>query len=326
MSSSGSQADYTNTGLTTGPHPMLWIREQLAEDEQVWRASDLEHAAHGTRLRIGGMVICRQRPGTAKGFVFISLEDETGVANAIVTPQLFEKERLLITSEQFMVIEGILQNVENVIHVKAERLQAANLPGLQRAGVARLSLRVTAMKVRESNAGFIVLRSDGGVDPDTAEVYSAQAFTLYLCSKTIVGLLLMAVLSLPVVTYPHIHGLMSAPLSREQIKRAGELIEELERIEGELQAIFAGGGAGRTATKQPAAAAAGRKKRTMSPAARERIAAAQRARWAKTRQNGTAQPVRAKKKKKTKRTMSPEARAKIAAAQKRRWAKQRRAK
>ena len=135
-------------------------------------------------------------------------------------------------------------------------------------------------------------------------------------------LLLTAILSLPVITYPHIHGLMSAPLSREQIKRAGELIEELERIEGELQAIFAGDGAGRTAAKQPAAAA-GSKKRTMSPAARARIASAQRARWAKARQNGTARPVRAKKKK---RTMSPEARAKIAAAQKRRWAKQRRAK
>jgi error-prone DNA polymerase len=75
------------------------------------------------------MVICRQRPGTAKGFVFISLEDETGVANAIVTPQLFEKERLLITSEQFLVIEGILQNVERVIHVKALRLEPLLYPG-----------------------------------------------------------------------------------------------------------------------------------------------------------------------------------------------------
>jgi error-prone DNA polymerase len=123
------QADYTNTGLTTGPHPMLWMRQQLAADQQVWRASDLEHAAHGTRLRIGGMVICRQRPGTAKGFVFISLEDETGVANAIITPQLFEEERLLITSEQFLVIEGILQNVERVIHVKALRLEPLLYPG-----------------------------------------------------------------------------------------------------------------------------------------------------------------------------------------------------
>jgi error-prone DNA polymerase len=125
-----ARADYLTTGLTTGPHPMAWLREQLAETARIWRAKDLEKAPHGTRLRIGGMVICRQRPGTAKGFVFISLEDETGVANAIVTPQLFEKQRLLITSEEFMIIEGILQNVDNVIHVKAEHISALLYPGL----------------------------------------------------------------------------------------------------------------------------------------------------------------------------------------------------
>lgn len=64
-------------------------------------------------------MIARQRPGTAKGFVFLSLEDETGVANAIINPQLFQKKRLLITSEQFLMIEGTLQNLDNVISVKA---------------------------------------------------------------------------------------------------------------------------------------------------------------------------------------------------------------
>jgi error-prone DNA polymerase len=114
-----TRADYSGTGLTTGPHPMLHIRERLAD---IWRAADLERAPQGTYLRIAGMVICRQRPGTAKGFVFISVEDETGVANAIVTPQLFEQCRLLIGEEPFLVIEGFLQNVERVIHVKAERI------------------------------------------------------------------------------------------------------------------------------------------------------------------------------------------------------------
>jgi len=98
---------------------MILIRERLAN---IWRAKDLDHAPNGTYLRIAGMVICRQRPGTAKGFVFISIEDETGVANAIVTPQLFERSRLLISEEPFLVIEGILQNIENVIHVKAARI------------------------------------------------------------------------------------------------------------------------------------------------------------------------------------------------------------
>jgi error-prone DNA polymerase len=111
-----TQADYSGTGLTTGLHPMARLRDRLPE---VWRASDLPSARDGTWLRIAGQVICRQRPGTAKGFVFISLEDETGIANAIVTPQLFESQRLLITEEPFLIIEGPLQNQRGVIHLKA---------------------------------------------------------------------------------------------------------------------------------------------------------------------------------------------------------------
>ena len=71
-------------------------------------------------VRIAGAVIARQRPGTAKGFVFLSLEDETGIANAIITPQIYEKYHLVIVHQQFLVIEGQLQNQENVISVKAE--------------------------------------------------------------------------------------------------------------------------------------------------------------------------------------------------------------
>ncbi len=112
-------ADYAGTSLTTGPHPMALLREKAPH---LWRASDLESARHGERVVIGGMVICRQRPGSAKGFVFVSVEDETGVANAIVTPQLYERCRLVIGEEAFLAIEGIVQNVDRVIHVKAERL------------------------------------------------------------------------------------------------------------------------------------------------------------------------------------------------------------
>ena len=117
-----TRADYSATGLTTGPHPMSLIRARITEEHDIWRASDLEHAPTGTLLRIGGLVICRQRPGTAKGFVFISLEDETGTANAIVTPQIFEQCRLLISEEPFLMIEGVVQNIDRVIHVKARRI------------------------------------------------------------------------------------------------------------------------------------------------------------------------------------------------------------
>jgi error-prone DNA polymerase len=114
------QADYETMNLTTGPHPMKLLRAQLPD---AWRAIDLAQAPHGATVRIAGNVICRQRPGTAKGFVFISLEDETGVSNAIVTPDLFERLRLLITEEPFLLIEGEVQNSDGVVLIKTKRIK-----------------------------------------------------------------------------------------------------------------------------------------------------------------------------------------------------------
>jgi error-prone DNA polymerase len=116
-------ADFRGTGLTVGPHPMAYHRERM-DAMGVRKASDLAGIPNGKYLRIGGCVIARQRPGTAKGFVFLSLEDETGVANAIIMPDLFQKNRLLVTSEQFLMVEGILQNQDNVISVKAQRVMS----------------------------------------------------------------------------------------------------------------------------------------------------------------------------------------------------------
>ena len=114
------RADYDTMNLTTGPHPMKLLRESLPN---IWRAIDLIHAHHGSTIQIAGNVICRQRPGTAKGFVFISLEDETGVSNAIVEPDLFEQFRLVITEEAFLLIEGEVQNSDNVILIKARDIR-----------------------------------------------------------------------------------------------------------------------------------------------------------------------------------------------------------
>jgi len=116
-----TQADYQETGLTVGPHPMALLREGFPH---IWRASDLPQARHGDRISIAGNVICRQRPGTAKGFVFISLEDETGIANAIVSPALFEKRRLTITQERYLVITGSVQSRDNTILIRATRVEA----------------------------------------------------------------------------------------------------------------------------------------------------------------------------------------------------------
>ncbi|HVD95421.1 MAG TPA: error-prone DNA polymerase [Candidatus Limnocylindria bacterium] len=114
-------ADYETMNLTTGPHPMKLLRETLPN---IWRAIDLRHARHGSIIQIAGNVICRQRPGTAKGFVFISLEDETGVSNAIVEPDLFERFRLVITEEAFLLIEGEVQNSDNIVLIKAREIKS----------------------------------------------------------------------------------------------------------------------------------------------------------------------------------------------------------
>jgi len=116
-------ADYAGTSLTIGPHPMSLRRPELAL-RGVLRASDLPSGRHGRRVRVAGAVITRQRPGTAKGFVFLTLEDETGIANIIVRPDLFSEQRAAIVGEPYLLVEGTLQIQEGVTSVKAERLHS----------------------------------------------------------------------------------------------------------------------------------------------------------------------------------------------------------
>ena len=115
-------ADFHGTGMTVGPHPMAYYREEM-NSRRVLRAIDLGGIRNGTRVRVAGAVIARQRPGTAKGFVFLSLEDETGISNAIITPDIFEQHRFTILQGRFLLIEGRLQNIDNVISVKADRVE-----------------------------------------------------------------------------------------------------------------------------------------------------------------------------------------------------------
>ena len=115
-------ADYEGTGLTIGPHPMSFRRRELAM-RGVLRAVDLPQGRHGRRVRVAGAVITRQRPGTAKGFVFLTLEDETGVSNIIVRPPLFAEQKMIILEQPFLLIDGRLQIQDGVTSVKAERCQ-----------------------------------------------------------------------------------------------------------------------------------------------------------------------------------------------------------
>jgi error-prone DNA polymerase len=115
-------ADYAGTGLTIGPHPMALRRNDLAL-KGVLRAMDLPQARDGRRVRVAGMVITRQRPGTAKGFVFRTLEDETGISNVIVRPDLFDRERLTVIRQPFLLVDGVLQHQDGVLSVRAEHVE-----------------------------------------------------------------------------------------------------------------------------------------------------------------------------------------------------------
>ncbi len=115
-------ADYAGTGLTTGPHPMHYRRADLRR-MGVCSARELHQLPNGTYVCAAGAIIARQRPGTALGFIFLSMEDETGIANVIIHPQLYERERILVTRGKFLKVYGKLQNSDSVVHVKAEALE-----------------------------------------------------------------------------------------------------------------------------------------------------------------------------------------------------------
>jgi error-prone DNA polymerase len=115
-------ADYGGTGLTVGPHPMSYHRASLT-GLGITKAADLAALRDGIYARIAGCVIARQRPGTASGFVFLSLEDESGISNAIIHPDLYERNRVAVTSGKILLVEGTLQNQDGVVSVKASAVR-----------------------------------------------------------------------------------------------------------------------------------------------------------------------------------------------------------
>jgi error-prone DNA polymerase len=123
-------ADFHGTGLTVGPHPMSYRRAQM-EAMRVLPASALGGVPNGRRVRVAGAIIARQRPGTAHGFIFLSLEDETGISNVIVRPDIYDRDRMILLRERFLLVEGIMQNQENVLSVKAERLERLHISAAQ---------------------------------------------------------------------------------------------------------------------------------------------------------------------------------------------------
>ena len=122
-------ADYAGTGLTTGPHPMSYRRAALRQ-MGVCSAEELQKLPDGRQVCAAGCVIARQRPGTALGFIFLSMEDETGIANIVIHPQIYERDRLLVTRGKFLMVKGKLQNQDGVVHVRADGVELLHATSL----------------------------------------------------------------------------------------------------------------------------------------------------------------------------------------------------
>jgi error-prone DNA polymerase len=113
--------DYRHLSLSLKAHPAALLREHLRARGAI-TADDLETVADGTRVRVAGLVLVRQRPGTASGVVFMTLEDETHIANIVVWPKTFERFRAPLLAAKLCAVEGVMQKESGVIHVIAERI------------------------------------------------------------------------------------------------------------------------------------------------------------------------------------------------------------
>jgi error-prone DNA polymerase len=119
--------DYRTTGLSLSKHPLALMRPFL-DAQRVLTSARLLEAPAKSRVRIAGLVICRQRPPTAKGVAFLSLEDETGISNLVVPPEIFERDRRVLLGSAFLYAEGRVERVSNVVNVQVSRATSLRLP------------------------------------------------------------------------------------------------------------------------------------------------------------------------------------------------------
>lgn len=125
-------SDYRASGITTGPHVMAHLREDL-DRQGIVPVADMTLLADGSRAVTAGLVIVRQRPMTAKGFCFLTLEDETGIGNAVITPNRYADLRSVLSDHPLVVLAGEIQRKDDVTHLKVDRLEPLSLEGLDSA-------------------------------------------------------------------------------------------------------------------------------------------------------------------------------------------------
>ena len=119
-------ADYETMGFSAHDHPVALIRPALGEG--VVSTAHIETLEDGVEVQVAGLVVCRQRPGTAKGFVFLVLEDEYGLANVVIKPAVYSRCRALVRAEPFVIVSGRLQRRDGITNVIAESFRPLRVP------------------------------------------------------------------------------------------------------------------------------------------------------------------------------------------------------
>jgi error-prone DNA polymerase len=167
-------ADYSTTGLTVRTHPLALLRSRLPADAVTSR--DLETLDHNRRVRVGGLVVARQRPGTASGVVFILLEDELGTINLIVPPKIYERHRLIVRTEPLMLVAGKLERFAaagGAINVLVDQIGSIDAPDQILAEIKDFSMLDEQVRI-----GLVEQRSadrEGGETSTEAEDFRAVA-------------------------------------------------------------------------------------------------------------------------------------------------------
>jgi error-prone DNA polymerase len=143
-------SDYRGSSLTTGPHPMFYRREEMRK-LKIKSAAELRAMPHGKKATVAGVVITRQRPETASGLIFLTMEDETGYSNVIVMPHVYEKYRQAVLEPRFIRVSGTVQNQDGIVHLRAEHVEALAVSAAQMSSHDSTKLR-DALHVQRNRA------------------------------------------------------------------------------------------------------------------------------------------------------------------------------